>query len=279
MKAVKIILKVLLGIAAFILLAAIVLFAGYKITDIYNAKFPEKYISQKFPDAFVIGSGYKGGFMFDKGHLCYKLQDKNSGMRFEQEFQKSGIFGKLAPCGGENSFEKKSAQYETENELITAAENCLEAENFIIHNPLDTMGIVIFAKNESAGNVDALMRTLNEKITEMRGREEFTYAQYTVICCGEKLFDKCKSAYFSNIDGGKSGQCDFYDIAEFLQIDCVRTTAKSVDTLDVQTYNDCGDPSDPDYIPPENFDETAACIIGEYNSLGDQHFWIFGVNF
>lgn len=65
---------------------------------------------------------------------------------------------------------------------------------------------------------------------------------------------------FENLYSGKSGQCDFYDIAGKMesQFECI--TNKNEKALDYDIYTAKGDSNDKNYISPDNFDETAVCI-------------------
>lgn len=52
--------------------------------------------------------------------------------------------------------------------MIEKAEKYLAAEHFIIHNPLNTSGIVIIVKSENAINIDSLITELNTSISEIK---------------------------------------------------------------------------------------------------------------
>ncbi len=267
MKALKIVLKILVGIVVLIFALVMIYIIGCKIADSHNKKFPEKYIAEKYPDAEILSSGWTGGFMFDKGDLYYELLDKNTGMKFYQNFAEKGIFNWLTPDDNYNSYDQRLKQFEQENQLMETAEGCLEAESFMVHNPLESAGIVIVTKNESAQNINALMQALDDKISEQN-----TMMFYTIISCGDRLYQKIGEIDFEHFKSAKTGPCDFYDIADKLGLDYERITAKNLDKYNIQPYELNGDPNDENYIPPENFDETAVCISWT-------HFWVFGLNY
>lgn len=271
-------LKILIGIAATVFIVAFtVIFAIINVKS-HNKYFPEKYISMTYPDAEILKSGYTGGFMFDQGNLYYECRDKKTGMKFEQEFTESGLFGKLEPF--EHSaygYKVRLKEWNAENTVIEKAESILTAEHFIVHNPLNTSGVVIVAKNESAENVDSLIKALNGSISGM-DKESGIYVCYTIISCDDCIYKEIEQVDFEKLYSGKSGQCNFFDIAQKMDIQYERITAKNIDTLDYDTYNAKGDPYDDNYISPDNFDGTAITIIGEVNATGDQHMWVFGIN-
>lgn len=275
----KIVIRIFAGLLLALIVTVSVFVIGSKLTARYNETFPEKYIADTYPNAEILGSGYTGGFMFDAGNLYYECRDTRTGMKFDQTFKKTGMFGRLEPYNElYNGYDARLTEWNAEEENIAAAESCLKAEHFIIHNPLNTSGIVIFAKNEAAENIDALMQTLNASILD-RCRNSGLYTDYTIIVCGERLFDVMRSVDFDDIYRGKSGQCDFYDIARAIGLEHERITFKDVSTLDYDVYNAPGDPSDDEYVSPESFDETAVCILGEVNAIGDQSMLVFGVDF
>lgn len=274
----KTVTKVLIGIvSAVLIVACTVIFAVINVMS-HNKYFPEKYISMTYPDAEILDSGYTGGFMFDQGNLYYECRDKNTGMKFEQQFEKSGLFGKLEPF--EHSaygYKASLKEWNAENAVIEKAESILEAEHFMVHNPLNSSGVVIVAKNESAENVDSLIKALNGSISEMN-MESGVYVCYTIISCDDCIYKEIEQVDFENLYSGTSGQCTFFDIAKKMDIQFERITAKNIGNLDYDTYNAKGDPNDDNYISADNFDGTAITIIGEVNAKGNQNMWVFGIN-
>lgn len=288
MKALKIIGKIILGFVLLLVSLIVIYMIGSAVTDRYNKTFPEKYIREKYPDAVVLDSGYTGGFLFDHGNFYYELLDEESGLRFYQEFKETGLFGRFKPEDDDEymSYVNALEQREQENKAAQAVEDCiagadksLEAEHFIKPNPLGTTGIVIVTKNESAENIDRIMRTLNKEITAKYKNDFSNYITYTIICCDETLYSKLKAIDYGRLKNGKTGQCDIYDLAENIGVELCRITFKDVPELDYEIFNAPGDINDDEYRPPEEFDETAICIWGEVNSLGEQHMQVFGINY
>lgn len=269
--------KIIIGVTATVLIGVCTVITIGSVVKSYNKSFPEKYISETYPDAEILSSGYSGGFMFDQGYLSYECRDKKTGMKFEQKFAESGLFGKLEPF--EHSaygYKASLKKWNADNTVIEKAESVLAAEHFIIHNPLDDSGVVIVARNASAENVDSLIKALNGLSSEMD--KEYGDVCYTIISCDDCIYKEIEQVDFENLYSGKSGQCNFFDIAKKMDLDFSCITNKFVSGLDYDTYNAKGDPDYDKYISPDNFDGTAISIIGEVESNGNLHMCVFGIN-
>lgn len=260
-----------------LLFAVGALIIGWIMVSISNKNFPEKYVAKTFPNAEVLSYDISEGALFDTGYMYYELRDNETGMVFKQKFVESGLFGKIVPYDDAEGYKTRRANWNAEEENIAAAEGCLSAEHFIIRNPLNVSGIVIFAKNESAENIDLLMRTLNESILNQQ-RGVNVYTQYTIISCGERFYWQMKSFDFDNMYTDTACQCSFTDIAEKADIDYEAIKHTDIAELDYAVYNADSSVSY-DGKAPSDFDETVVCIIGECNTLGNQHMYVYGVNY
>ncbi|MCR5141693.1 MAG: hypothetical protein K6C68_04105 [Ruminococcus sp.] len=255
-----------------------------RYTKNFNKTFPEKYIAETYPDAEILSYGYEDGFFLDKGRMTYKCREKSTGILFVQTFKETVFLHKYLP--GESSYERARSEYERArsewegmNELTDFAEQYVKAEHFIIKNPLRTPGIVIITKGESAENIDSLMKALNDEIRTLAGKHSSPnplYLVYTIIDCTDGLYEKMQTVDWKSIYSGKSGQCDFFDIARSQGWEHERITAEFyVSELNIENFENRGDPADEDYKDPAGFTDTAVCIIG---AIGHQDQWEFGVN-
>ncbi|MGN1136699.1 MAG: hypothetical protein ACI4SF_10825 [Oscillospiraceae bacterium] len=279
----KVLLTVLLAIAAYIVLSAI-----------YDNIFPALYIRKKYPDFQIVEvEKRKGSISFFYGpsdpemrYLDYDMYDPNEDISFTQTFAYSIFFPfyKAYDSEYEEILKAKILHEPTAEEFEDALKRCYSSDYILVSDPFQYIssntGFLIFIRESDTDALKRLTDGLDRFVLDYYRNRGMEYVCYSIfICTDDDTYQKLKGADMSNVRAGYNGQAYFSDIIpDLLDCEATRITASN-DGFSEKMFLDIGDKADDEYQPPENFDTVMFWYDGEPNAAYDGHFYLFGLNF
>lgn len=282
--------KIFIGVIAVITLV-------YAAACIYNSIFPKKYLNEKYPNAVIVSSDTHNGSIFngimvpsDFGYRYadYKLYDETENISFGQDFKLVWYFPFYRPVSPIDNFEvqlkHKNFVNQTLDDMKTITEkyakDCTSAENpFDSYLNSGNCGCHIFIKYQTAENLAALIKKLDDYILKIRRSNYVNHISYSVfVCMDDEVYNRFAETDFSNAYAGYTGHAYFTDMLTAVpEFEATRITASN-NGFSEKIYKNFGDRDDDEYQDPKNFDHLVFWYRSEPNAIGHQDFYLFGVN-
>lgn len=279
----------------FILVIAVIALV-YAAACIYNSIFPKKYLKGKYPNAAIVSlKTYNGrifnGLMtssdFGYRYADYKLYDETENISFGQDFKLVWYFPFYRPVSPIDNFEVQLKHKNFVNQTLDDMKTITEkyaTDCTAVENPFDSYlnlrcGCHIFIKYQTAENLAALIKELDDYIVKIRRNNYVNYISYSVfVCMDDEVYNKFAETNFSNAHAAYIGHGYFTDMLTAVpEFEATRITASN-NGFSAEIYRSFGDPTDDEYQDPKSFDHLVFWYESEPNAIGHQMFYLFGVN-